>query len=308
MCDSIEVLDDTISDTGNYDSTTNEIVLEQLETNNDIADDNTEVKVKPIPQKKKCEDDETDKEEEHKMENTGEDNEMKMEDKDNEMKNNEKELLQQKNFLKNYFLKEMQQGKTLLAEGVLTNEVEELANAFVVFNRPDNLLEVLQENLPPNVVGALIEKMKKPVADEKMEGEDNKMTNIGELYSYIIITMNEKDNEINGKGEHFIIINNMKEEDVAMKKIGEECLLQKTKHTTSNLADQSVPSVQQYFLQGETLLAEGVLGNGVEHLANALAVCGRPNQVLEVQDESLPPNAFDALVEKVPATMPQEQE
>lgn len=81
-------------------------------------------------------------------------------------------------------------------------------------------------------------------------------------------------------------------------------LLQKNKRGIPDLKDHS--AVQQYFLQeiqlGETLLAAGDLENGVEHLANALTVCGQPNQLLGVLQQTLPPNVFSALIEKLPST------
>ncbi|KAL1458128.1 hypothetical protein WDU94_008299 [Cyamophila willieti] len=81
-----------------------------------------------------------------------------------------------------------------------------------------------------------------------------------------------------------------------------ELLQQKNKRGIPDLKDHS--AVQQYFLQeiqlGETLLAAGDLENGVEHLANALTVCGQPNQLLGVLQQTLPPNVFNALIEKLP--------
>ncbi|KAI5743459.1 hypothetical protein M8J77_018433 [Diaphorina citri] len=81
-----------------------------------------------------------------------------------------------------------------------------------------------------------------------------------------------------------------------------ELLQQKNKRGIPDLKDHS--AVQQYFLQeiqlGETLLAAGDLDNGVEHLANALTVCGQPNQLLGVLQQTLPPNVFNALIEKLP--------
>lgn len=77
---------------------------------------------------------------------------------------------------------------------------------------------------------------------------------------------------------------------------------QKNKRGIPDLKDHA--SVQQYFLQeiqlGESLLAAGDLENGVEHLSNALTVCGQPNQLLGVLQQTLPPNVFHALLEKLP--------
>lgn len=46
-------------------------------------------------------------------------------------------------------------------------------------------------------------------------------------------------------------------------------------------------AVRRYFLQevqlGEEMLATGELEQGVEHLANAVAYCGQPHQLLQVK-------------------------
>lgn len=51
-------------------------------------------------------------------------------------------------------------------------------------------------------------------------------------------------------------------------------------------------AVQRYFLQeiqlGEGLIAQGDIVNGVEHLANAIIVCGQPMQLLQVLQQTLP--------------------
>ncbi|XP_041469552.1 mitochondrial import receptor subunit TOM20 homolog [Lytechinus variegatus] len=65
-------------------------------------------------------------------------------------------------------------------------------------------------------------------------------------------------------------------------------------------------AVQSFFLQqvqrGEQLLAEGDFENGVEHLSNAVAVCGQPQQLLQVLHQTLPAPVFQLLVHKLPAT------
>uniref|UniRef100_A0A182Y1N5 Mitochondrial import receptor subunit TOM20 n=1 Tax=Anopheles stephensi TaxID=30069 RepID=A0A182Y1N5_ANOST len=54
--------------------------------------------------------------------------------------------------------------------------------------------------------------------------------------------------------------------------------------TIPNLTDHE--EVQRFFLQeiqtGESLIAAGDIENGVEHLANAIIVCGQPTQLLQV--------------------------
>jgi len=52
---------------------------------------------------------------------------------------------------------------------------------------------------------------------------------------------------------------------------------------------------------GEELLACGNIEDGVEHLANAVAVCGQPAQLLTVLQKTLPPEIFQTLVNRLPA-------
>lgn len=70
-------------------------------------------------------------------------------------------------------------------------------------------------------------------------------------------------------------------------------------------------AVQRFFLQevqlGEELLAAGDLDNGVEHLGNAVAVCGQPNQLLQVLQQTLPPQVFHLLVQRLPLIAPRIQ-
>lgn len=63
--------------------------------------------------------------------------------------------------------------------------------------------------------------------------------------------------------------------------------------------------VQKFFLEeiqkGEELLGEGKFEEGVEHLTNAVAVCGQPQQLLQVLQQTLPPHVFSMLLEKLPS-------
>ena len=63
-------------------------------------------------------------------------------------------------------------------------------------------------------------------------------------------------------------------------------------------------AVQKFFLEeiqlGEELLAQGEYEKGVDHLTNATAVCGRPQQVLQVWQQTLPPPVFQMLPTKLP--------
>jgi len=78
-------------------------------------------------------------------------------------------------------------------------------------------------------------------------------------------------------------------------------------HAKSNSQIPDLPdseSMQRFFLQevqlGEELLATGDIENGVDHLSNAVAVCGQPQQLLQVLQTSLPPQVFQLLLLKLP--------
>jgi len=76
---------------------------------------------------------------------------------------------------------------------------------------------------------------------------------------------------------------------------------------TNPLPNFNDPSqMQAYFLQevqlGEELLAEGDYENAVEHLSNAVTLCGQPQQLLQILQQSLPPQVFQLLVQRLPAT------
>merc|ERR1711970_1662976 len=70
-----------------------------------------------------------------------------------------------------------------------------------------------------------------------------------------------------------------------------------------NLKDQE--AVQKFFLSQvqarEELLAQGEIEAGVEHLSRAVAVCGQPQQLLQVLQQTLPPTVFQLLLQKLPA-------
>ncbi|KAM6916110.1 translocase of outer mitochondrial membrane 20 [Xenentodon cancila] len=63
-------------------------------------------------------------------------------------------------------------------------------------------------------------------------------------------------------------------------------------------------AVQKFFLeeiqQGEELLTQGEFEKGVDHLTNAIAVCGQPQQLLQVLQQTLPPPVFQMLLTKLP--------
>ncbi|XP_069001136.1 translocase of outer mitochondrial membrane 20 [Embiotoca jacksoni] len=64
-------------------------------------------------------------------------------------------------------------------------------------------------------------------------------------------------------------------------------------------------AVQKFFLEeiqlGEELLAQGEFEKGVDHLTNAIAVCGQPQQLLQVLQQTLPPPVFQMLLTKLPS-------
>ncbi|XP_027626235.1 TOMM20-like protein 1 [Tupaia chinensis] len=62
--------------------------------------------------------------------------------------------------------------------------------------------------------------------------------------------------------------------------------------------------LQKLFLHevqmGELLLSRGEHRMGVEHLSNALLVCGQPQELLKVFKHTLPPKVFEMLLHKIP--------
>jgi len=90
------------------------------------------------------------------------------------------------------------------------------------------------------------------------------------------------------------------------KKLRERRKAKKDAQTVSskipNLKDHEL--VQKFFIQevemGEQLLAQGDFEGGTEHLANAVAVCGQPHQLLQVLQNTLPPQVFHLLLQRIP--------
>ncbi|XP_011496042.1 PREDICTED: mitochondrial import receptor subunit TOM20 homolog isoform X2 [Ceratosolen solmsi marchali] len=78
---------------------------------------------------------------------------------------------------------------------------------------------------------------------------------------------------------------------------------QKVTSKVPNLKDHE--AVQKFFIQevemGEELLAQGNMEGGTEHLANAVAVCGQPHQLLEVLQNALPAHVFHLILQRLPA-------
>lgn len=44
----------------------------------------------------------------------------------------------------------------------------------------------------------------------------------------------------------------------------------------------------------------GDIDNGIEHLSSAVAVCGQPQQLLQVLQQTLPPQVFHLLLQRLP--------
>uniref|UniRef100_A0A2I3H5F4 Mitochondrial import receptor subunit TOM20 homolog n=1 Tax=Nomascus leucogenys TaxID=61853 RepID=A0A2I3H5F4_NOMLE len=77
--------------------------------------------------------------------------------------------------------------------------------------------------------------------------------------------------------------------------------LAKERAGLSKLPDlKDAEAVQKFFLEeiqlGEELLAQGEYEKGVDHLTNATAVCGQPQQLLQVLQQTLPPPVFQMLL------------
>ncbi|KAL4837395.1 hypothetical protein H8958_022197 [Nasalis larvatus] len=81
--------------------------------------------------------------------------------------------------------------------------------------------------------------------------------------------------------------------------------LAKERAGLSKLPDlKDAEAVQKFFLEeiqlGEELLAQGEYEKGVDHLTNAIAVYGQPQQLLQVLQQTLPPPVFQMLLTKLP--------
>ena len=63
-------------------------------------------------------------------------------------------------------------------------------------------------------------------------------------------------------------------------------------------------AVQKYFMQelelGEELLQSGDIEQGIFHLSNAVVVCGSPQQLLSVMQQTLPAPVFQILLTQLP--------
>ncbi|XP_039280321.1 mitochondrial import receptor subunit TOM20 homolog [Nilaparvata lugens] len=74
----------------------------------------------------------------------------------------------------------------------------------------------------------------------------------------------------------------------------------------TKLPDMKDPeAVQCFFLKqiqmGEELLGQGDIDTAVDYLCNAVIVCGQPNQLLQVLQQTLPHQAFTLLAQRLPS-------
>lgn len=75
----------------------------------------------------------------------------------------------------------------------------------------------------------------------------------------------------------------------------------------TQVPDPSDPSAMQaYFLQevqlGEEFMASGNVEEGAIHIANAIALCGPSQQLLQIFQQTLPPEQYAAVIEQLPHT------
>ncbi|XP_044292192.1 TOMM20-like protein 1 [Varanus komodoensis] len=83
---------------------------------------------------------------------------------------------------------------------------------------------------------------------------------------------------------------------------------EKAKEREAELRElKDTAKVQEFFLQeiqlGELWLARGEHKKSIGHLANAVAVCTHPNQLMQVFEQTLPPQVFEMLVRSIPYAM-----
>uniref|UniRef100_A0AAX7UX52 Translocase of outer mitochondrial membrane 20 n=1 Tax=Astatotilapia calliptera TaxID=8154 RepID=A0AAX7UX52_ASTCA len=106
---------------------------------------------------------------------------------------------------------------------------------------------------------------------------------------------------------HFVFSHKRRRETAVTPQIGRR--KQKAAKERAGLAKlpdlKDAEAVQKFFLEeiqlGEELLAQGDYEKGVDHLTNAIAVCGQPQQLLQVLQQTLPPPVFQMLLTKLPS-------
>ncbi|KAL8168746.1 UNVERIFIED_CONTAM: hypothetical protein K2H54_015403 [Gekko kuhli] len=67
---------------------------------------------------------------------------------------------------------------------------------------------------------------------------------------------------------------------------------------------KDVAKVQEFFLQeiqlGELWLERGEQKQAIEHLTNAVSLCTRPTELMDVLEHALPPQVFEMLANRIP--------
>lgn len=58
--------------------------------------------------------------------------------------------------------------------------------------------------------------------------------------------------------------------------------------------------MEEVCFQNVMICHTGEYEKGVDHLTNAIAVCGQPQQLLQVLQQTLPPPVFQMLLTKLP--------
>ncbi|KAL3985572.1 hypothetical protein ACH3XW_39170 [Acanthocheilonema viteae] len=78
----------------------------------------------------------------------------------------------------------------------------------------------------------------------------------------------------------------------------------KNKQPTNLPNPRNATEMQAFFLQevqlGEELLADGHTDEGIEHLCNAITLCGQPTQLVQIFQQTLPSEHFAILLQKLP--------
>lgn len=93
-------------------------------------------------------------------------------------------------------------------------------------------------------------------------------------------------------------------------KLKEKRALAKKKEASKKTSGGSYPdmrdfeAVQAFFIQevqlGEELLGQGDVDNAVDHLCNAVAICGNPQQLLSALRSTVPPQVFQMMLQRLP--------
>ncbi|XP_060117488.1 TOMM20-like protein 1 [Heteronotia binoei] len=79
---------------------------------------------------------------------------------------------------------------------------------------------------------------------------------------------------------------------------------QAKQHEKELREQKDAAKVQEFFLQeiqlGELWLSRGEHRKAIEHLTNAISLCTNPTQLMDVLEQTLPPEIFEMLVHRIP--------